>query len=541
MMNPKGFSLASSLIPETYLKQAQEAGNQRQNLLNILLSQRRIPQEGWDESSIELLLHELSLMDSNNFRENVGVGEREARIFSDIVKKRHFRFGHGIGRSGDLDEVQPKAAGSSLIAKITNYMVNDAIKIAGITSIEKSLVVPMATGMTLTLTLLTLKQQCHPDAKYVIWPRIDQKSCLKCIITAGLTPVVVENILQGDELTTNIDQIQKEIINRGPESIVCVLSTTSCFAPRIPDNVIEISALCKKYNIGHIINNAYGLQSTKTTHNINEACRIGGVNAIVQSSDKNFMVPVGGSIITSHNRKFIDDVSKNYPGRASGSPTLDLFITLLSMGRTGYQTILTERKNLFSYLKESLETLAHKFGERVLVTPHNPISIAMTLNVSNFPNPTFLGSMLFSRGISGVRVVDPRISEPIKNNNTNIGEEMGELKIKEEDRQTVKQLPEKQQEKQKGKQKEKHSSSNSGKKVVGGIEFSSYGSHYNGYPTPYLTAACAIGMTKKEVDKFILRLAETIKQYLDMHKIDTNTSTTTSDFSDALSKEKRMS
>ncbi|CUT99692.1 o phosphoseryl tRNA(Sec) selenium [Echinococcus multilocularis] len=43
----------------------------------------------------------------------------------------------------------------------------------------------MATGMTLTLCLLTLKRRRGPQAKYVIWPRIDQKSCLKCITAAA--------------------------------------------------------------------------------------------------------------------------------------------------------------------------------------------------------------------------------------------------------------------------------------------------------------------------------------------------------------------
>lgn len=34
------------------------------------------------------------------FLDNVGVGEREARVFSDLVSKRNFRLGHRIGRSG---------------------------------------------------------------------------------------------------------------------------------------------------------------------------------------------------------------------------------------------------------------------------------------------------------------------------------------------------------------------------------------------------------------------------------------------------------
>ena len=44
--------------------------------------------------------------------------------------------------------------------------------------------VPMATGMSLVLCMLSMRQH-RPEAKYVIWPRIDQKSCIKSIITAG--------------------------------------------------------------------------------------------------------------------------------------------------------------------------------------------------------------------------------------------------------------------------------------------------------------------------------------------------------------------
>ena len=45
----------------------------------------------------------------------------------------------------------------------------------------------------------------------------------------------------------------------GPENVLCVLSTTSCFAPRVFDNVEEIAIICKKYDIFYVINNAYGL------------------------------------------------------------------------------------------------------------------------------------------------------------------------------------------------------------------------------------------------------------------------------------------
>ena len=85
--------------------------------VNALLSNRRLPAEGWDDTSIELLLSQLAVMDSNNFAGNVGVGEREGRVYCDIVSRRCFRLAHGVGRSGDVSALQPKAAGSSLISR----------------------------------------------------------------------------------------------------------------------------------------------------------------------------------------------------------------------------------------------------------------------------------------------------------------------------------------------------------------------------------------------------------------------------------------
>jgi len=49
---------------------------------------------------------------------------------------------------------------------------------------QACILVPMATGMALVLVLLTLRN-IKPAAKYVLWPRIDQKSCFKSMITAG--------------------------------------------------------------------------------------------------------------------------------------------------------------------------------------------------------------------------------------------------------------------------------------------------------------------------------------------------------------------
>lgn len=46
-------------------------------------------------------------------------------IFIGLVARRHYGFGHGIGRSGDLEESQPKAVGSSIMNRLTNAMLLD--------------------------------------------------------------------------------------------------------------------------------------------------------------------------------------------------------------------------------------------------------------------------------------------------------------------------------------------------------------------------------------------------------------------------------
>ncbi|KAG1680516.1 O-phosphoseryl-tRNA(Sec) selenium transferase [Nymphon striatum] len=441
-------------LPKTYVDQTIESRNSVSKKIRVLMAQGKIPDEGWDDAIIEDLLLKLSLMDSNNFKENIGVGEREARIYSNLVYRRHFRLGHGIGRSGDIAEVQPKAAGSSILNKITNSMVLDAINMSGGNNVKSCFIVPMATGMAIVLCLLTLKKK-RPNAKFILWSRIDQKSCFKSIATAGFQSVVVENKLVGDELQTNIEEIDKQVKDLGSENIACILTTTSCFAPRVPDSLIEVAEICQNNDIPHIVNNAYGIQSSKCMHLIYEANRVGRVDAFVQSTDKNFMVPVGGAIIAGYNEKIVEEIRKTYPGRGSSTPSVDMFITLLSLGQNGYKKLLKERKSNMVYLKERLNQCADTYGERVLQTK-NPISIAVTLN--NFHNEgtkaaTEVGSMLFKRCVSGTRVIAP-------------GDD----------------------------------------KIINGHTFKNWGSHHNYYPFPYFTAAAAIGMTQTDCDKFIKRL-----------------------------------
>ncbi len=98
--------------------------------------------------------------------------------------------------------------------------------------------------------------------------------------------------------------------------VLCVLTTTSCFAPRAPDRVVAVSALCRSAGVTHIVNNAYGLQSARVCRQIAHAaasplCRL---DAVLQSTDKNLLVPVGGAILVAFDPLFIERVAKTYPG-----------------------------------------------------------------------------------------------------------------------------------------------------------------------------------------------------------------------------------
>jgi O-phosphoseryl-tRNA(Sec) selenium transferase len=519
----------------------------------------------------EYILEELSIMDSNNFQSNCGVGEREGRVYSSIVSRRHHGLSHGIGRSGNISEQQPKAAGSSIIYKLTTYLASHALELAGLNKPVHCLVLPFATGMTLTMCMLTMKKN-KPLAKYVIWSRIDQKSCFKSIFTAGLTPLVVENVLVNGELQTDLIQIQNLIELYG-QDVLCVLSTTSCFTPRQPDQVDEIAKMCKLYDIGHIINNAYGLQCQYICKLINRAALIGRVDAVVQSTDKNFMVPVGGAIISSSNPLIIEAIAKLYPGRASISPILDLFITLLSMGEDGLLGLWRERLRLLPILTEKLRIFANINGEKLLVSPKNSISIGISCDslcgddYKNGDNSKHkiendnINIQINTDDDNGYGKNDNNDNNNDKNNDNDNGRNKtfndnhnhdnkdyngnsgNETDITASDNTKVnnsKNIDDNNDsDGQKSNNKNDNTSSSSSSSVsflgamlfqrnvsgcrviqktneitnIEGIEFTSWGAHKSFYPMSYFTAACTIGLTELEIDLFIDRLNKVWKKY----------------------------
>lgn len=195
-------------------------------------------------------MNKIALMDSNNYAGNCGVGEREGRLYSQLVRDKNYGLGHGIGRSGDVNALQPKAIGSSLVVQLSRSMTISLMqKVLGLSCIKDAIILPFATGMSLTMAMLTLKSESDrkqpadaPKREYVIFPRIDQKTCLKSIYTANLKPIVVEPLVNGDELRTNLAEIEKILADpETKDKVLCVLSTTSTFAPRVYDSVVEIA------------------------------------------------------------------------------------------------------------------------------------------------------------------------------------------------------------------------------------------------------------------------------------------------------------
>ena len=184
----------------------------------------------------------------------------------------------------------------------------------------------------------------------------------------------------------------------------------------------------------------------------------------------------GGAIIVSPRKDVIDTIGKVYAGRASSSPIVDLFITLLSMGLNGYRRLLAERMTMLESFPSRLQAVAEKHGERILSCPTNTISFGVTLehlararsdgesedeyfqtvskDISSF------GAMLFSRCVSGTRVV-PRAQT----------------------------------------------------KVMSGEDFVGFGSSTSHYHSAYMTAACAIGVSQVELDEFFVRLDKTLAEY----------------------------
>ena len=63
---------------------------------------------------------------------------------------------------------------------------------------------------------------------------------MQAISLAGLTLLCIPNVLDGDQLSTDIDAIMQAIKEHTPKKILAIVTPTSCFAPRAADRLIEV-------------------------------------------------------------------------------------------------------------------------------------------------------------------------------------------------------------------------------------------------------------------------------------------------------------
>merc|ERR1712194_112278 len=135
----------------------------------------------------------------------------------------------------------------------------------------------------------------------------------------------------------------------------------------------------------------------------------------------------------------------------------------------------------------------------VLKVPNNKISLAVDLSslaksleskgYGDVDHLTFLGSALFTRRVSGPRVVlctlpiEPAIEDP-ETVADGIGSAPSQVMIAGKYRKTI-----------------------------DGTAFESYGAHANSYSCCYLTAACAIGASRKEMEDFLERFEQALQDY----------------------------
>merc|ERR1711988_857823 len=221
----------------------------------------------------------------------------------------------------------------------------------------------------------------------------------------------------------------------------------------------------------------------------------------------------------------VNVMARTYPGRASNAPILDLFQTLLYLGKDGYKKLLQKRqKEMVPYFKQELEKVASKHGERVLSSPSNTISYAVSLTFPLIENNNFstinhqsvsrsitdFGSMLFLRSVSGCRVIDVsrHLGENYYYQDPNLGKNMNQTTINTEEKsdnpyevECLENDLSQEENDEVGEFVHRVKP-----KTINGVSFESFGASIDIYPTSYFTAASALGMEKEEVDTFIHRL-----------------------------------
>ncbi|CDW58126.1 SLA LP auto ag domain containing protein [Trichuris trichiura] len=90
-METEFWTTLTDLLGKSNSERAHDSSRCREKKILQLLRHKKIPDEPWDDVTIEYFFGKLSAMDSNNFVGNMGVGEREGRVYSNLVAQRHYR------------------------------------------------------------------------------------------------------------------------------------------------------------------------------------------------------------------------------------------------------------------------------------------------------------------------------------------------------------------------------------------------------------------------------------------------------------------
>lgn len=384
-------------IPENIARRGRTTIDALMAPIRDVLNRRVFPDKSMTDSQLELLVQILSSMDTDKDPEAARVGEREARIASPFVGTLSAGFNHGIGRSGQLDAPQPKAAGASLMQQIANTVALDAIRKLGLSNVRTGIVTPLSTGMTLGLVLSAIRRELH--IQRVLFPRIDHLSPRRGIALSGLEEVHVSTLIEDDAVRVDLDDLERHI---SKTKSCAVLSTTTFFPPRESDPIKSIARLCADNDIPHIVNNAYGVQSQEVMAQLRSAIDAGRVDAVIQSSDKNFLAPVGGSIVVSPKQNIIEWTTDTYAGRASAAPVVQTLSALLALGLERYKTLQQQQVENLALLKERLQRIADNHSQRVLEVK-NPVAYAITMDGLNVHE---IGARLYNARVTGPRAID---------------------------------------------------------------------------------------------------------------------------------------
>jgi O-phospho-L-seryl-tRNASec:L-selenocysteinyl-tRNA synthase len=207
-----------------------------------------------------------------------------------------------------------------------------------------------------------------------------------------------------ESVTINMATLE-DLYSQNQDQISAIISNSCFFSPRVPDPIKDIAKFAQNHNLIHIINNAYGLQSPMLSHIIRQAIDAGRVDAIVQSTDKCFLTPVGGSLITSPISALLEQISQAYAGRASAMPVVQLLISLLSLGKQGYIDAIAQQQHCRSKLENFLCQLAPQIQEHVLDNT-NPVSCALSLTHYSPTQVAKLGGFLYNLRVTGPRVIN---------------------------------------------------------------------------------------------------------------------------------------